>query len=327
MRNEAGSIRSFVNSLLEQSRKPDEIMIVDGASTDGTREILEEYAARGLLRVISQPCNIAEGRNLGIAAATGTHLAVTDAGCQVDPDWLKQIVYSFNSDPAPDVVAGNFLFETHTRFEEAVIRATFSNIHGETVTDRRFPSSRSVAFTKKAWERVGGYPEWLYAAEDTLFTIRLRQSGCRFAFAQKAFVRWRPRESWRALARQRINFSRGNARIGFRTKGFLSNLGTHALILLLLLVSPIWPIVATAALTLFIHHVYSKLWPQTKRSTLNDGWGMRLYVLCIMEFVRLANLYGYILGRWDRLTNAAYISNLKRYINATSVDDLPAEYI
>ena len=53
VRNEAGTIREFVDSLLEQSRTPDEILIVDGASTDGTREILEDYAARDLLRVIS----------------------------------------------------------------------------------------------------------------------------------------------------------------------------------------------------------------------------------------------------------------------------------
>ena len=46
VRNEKDTIVAFVDSLLKQSKKPEEIIIVDGASTDGTREILEKYDER-----------------------------------------------------------------------------------------------------------------------------------------------------------------------------------------------------------------------------------------------------------------------------------------
>jgi glycosyltransferase involved in cell wall biosynthesis len=322
VRNEAGTIRDFVDSLLTQTRKPDEILIVDGASTDGTREILEDYAARGLLRVISQPCNIAEGRNLGITAAIGTHLAVTDAGCRVEPDWLAQIAHCFDSDCQPDVVAGNFRFETHTPFEEAVVFATFQPNRDESETARYYPSSRSVAFTKAAWEKAGGYPEWLYAAEDTLFNIRMRQLGMRFVFCRDAIVRWRPRETWRALAKQRINFSRGNSRVGIGTAGYLINLQAHGLLLLLLLGSLWYPPLLAAALAVGAWHVRRRLWSQASKTTAGRGWRMRLRVLAVMEFVRIVNLYGFLRGRWDRLSDPSYIKRQTAYMGVTSVDDL-----
>src|SRR5574337_1466512 len=95
VRNEAGTIAAFVDSLLAQTHEPDQIIIVDGESTDGTLQILREYETRGQIRAISKPCNIAQGRNLGIAAATTTHLAITDAGCKVSSDWLEHIVRCF----------------------------------------------------------------------------------------------------------------------------------------------------------------------------------------------------------------------------------------
>jgi len=322
VRNEAGTIRDFVESLLTQTRKPDEILIVDGASTDGTREILEDYAARGQLRVISQPCNIAEGRNLGIAAATGTHLAVTDAGCRVDPDWLEQIARCFDADCQPDVVAGNFRFETHTPFEEAVIRATFQPNRDDTETARYYPSSRSVAFSKAAWEKAGGYPEWLYAAEDTLFNIRMRQLGFRFVFCRDAIVRWRPRETWRALARQRINFSRGNARVGIGTAGYLTNLKIHSQVVAALLAGVLHPLFILVALGLFGWHVRQHLWPQAVATTDPNDWKMRLRVLAVMEFVRLVNLYGFLLGRRDRQRDPSYVQRQVDYMGVATVDSL-----
>lgn len=331
VRNEKKTIGKFIESLLGQTHRADEIIIVDGASTDGTREILEEYAAQGLLRTISQPCNIAQGRNLGIAAATGTHLAVTDAGCQVDSNWLAEIMQCFNFSPAPDVVAGNFRFETHTPFEHAVVHATFQPNRDETETARYYPSSRSVAFTKIAWQKAGGYPEWLYAAEDTLFNIRMRQLGCRFVFCQNAIVRWRPRETWGALARQRINYSRGNARVGMGTAGYLINLYIHGLLAALLIAGLWFPVSIIAAIGLFVWHTRKHLWPQMIASTPSQDWRVRLRIISVMEFVRIVNLYGFLLGRWDRVSNKDYIRWQREYMGVTSVEGLdssgtPAHY-
>ena len=203
-----------------------------------------------------------------------------------------------------------------------MVRGTFQPNRDETETARYYPSSRSVAFTKAAWEQAGGYPEWLYTAEDTLFNIRLRQLGCEFAFCRDAIVRWRPRETWGALAKQRINFSRGNARIGVSTPGYLINLRSHGVMLALILASPWYHFLLLLALGLFGWHIYKRLWSQAVAVTPDNALGMRLRVLAVMEFVRVVNLYGFLRGRFDRLSDPSYIDNIQRYMGVASVDEL-----
>ncbi len=82
--NEEASIREVLDSLLNQSCQPEEIVIADGGSTDATCHIIrEEYQPRfpGLL-LIEVPGNIAKGRNQAILKAHQEIIAVTDAGCR-----------------------------------------------------------------------------------------------------------------------------------------------------------------------------------------------------------------------------------------------------
>ena len=96
VRNEKNTIVAFIDSLLKQSVKPAEIIIVDGASTDGTRETLEGYSKRDEIVLISQGCNIAQGRNLGVGRSRNNIIAITDAGCIVTPTWLENIEACFD---------------------------------------------------------------------------------------------------------------------------------------------------------------------------------------------------------------------------------------
>ena len=325
VRNEHSTIARLLDSLLTQSHKPDEILIVDGASTDGTLEILQDYAQRHGIRVISKACNIAEGRNMGIAAASGTYIAVTDAGCLVDADWLKELMICFATDESIDVVAGNFRFETRSQFEEAVVLATFQPNRDNTEAARFYPSSRSLALKKSAWVKAGGYPEWLYAAEDTLFNIRLRQIGCHFVFGQHAIVRWRPRETWSSLAKQRINFARGNGRVGIGTAGYVVNLKVHGAALVITMAGFWLPMLWLLAAAILFWHVRRHLWPQATLTTQGRAPLMRYRVLAVMEFVRLVTMYGYLLGRWDRARDASFVANQRRYMVVGSVEELEAQ--
>lgn len=322
VRNEKETIAEFVESLLKQTYRPDEIIIVDGASTDGTLETLQEYAKRGSITLISQDCNIAQGRNLGIVAVKTMYVAVTDAGCKVNKDWLREIVGCFVNNPGTDVVAANFQFETSSVFEESIVHATFRCRRDRKDLSPYHPSSRSVAFTRVAWERAGRYPEWLYAAEDTLLNVRLRQIGCNFVFCPNAFVQWRPREGWKALAKQRINFSRGNSRIGFGINGYIKSLRVHALILGFLALGVWQPVALLAALALFVWHARVSLWPQVAVNVSRDNLRMRFRVLLVMEFVRLVQIYGFLRGQWDRRFDKKFVDNQRNYMGVATVDEL-----
>ncbi len=323
VRNEKDSIVAFVDSLLEQSVSPAEIIIVDGASSDGTREILDGYAERGDIVLISQDCNIAEGRNLGIGRAVNSIIAVTDAGCIVTPTWLENILTCLEQNPQADVIAGNFRFICHSPFEEAVTLATFPPDRDGTEAARYYPSSRSLGFRKPAWEKAGGYPEWLSVAEDTLFNIRLRQLGCHFVFARDAIVRWRPRTTWRALARQRFNFARCNAQAGIGTQGYVINMKFHAAIVAPLALGLVSPWLMLLSLYPLSQHLGHNLLPQAKRAAQkSERPGMKLRVLLVMEFVRLVGMAGFLLGRLDRLRDGKYSDSQKQWMGVGSLDEL-----
>lgn len=327
VKNESGTITSFIESLLNQSLKPDEVIIVDGNSTDGTNEILRDFEIQKKIRLLTRDCNIAEGRNFAIERATNNYIAVTDAGCLVDENWLKEIASAFDGSDKPDVVAGNFEFQCHNAFEESIVLSTFNPERAQTETAIYYPSSRSVAFKKEAWEKAKGYPEWLYAAEDTLFNIRLRQLNFKFVFAKNAIVKWRPRETWKALAKQRFNFSRGNARVGIGTQGYLINIQYHGLILFFLLGSIIWPWMLFFSICPLFLHVKNNLWSQAKKASQKVTSPHVFWrILFVMEFVRFIGIAGFIRGRLDRLLDKKFIENQFLWMGVNTLDDLNEKY-
>src|SRR5205823_286196 len=131
----------------------DEVVIVDGGSSDGTWQLLEDWRERGLaLRPLRVPgANISRGRNEAIRVARGEVIAVTDAGVSLEPDWLAALIGPFEEDLSPDVVSGFFVADPKGVFERALGATTLPRPE-EIRPDRFLPSSRSVAFLKSAWE-------------------------------------------------------------------------------------------------------------------------------------------------------------------------------
>jgi glycosyltransferase involved in cell wall biosynthesis/arylsulfatase A-like enzyme len=324
VRNERAGIRDFVESLLGQTLLPDEVIIVDGASTDGTLEILREYEAAGRIKVISRPCNISQGRNLGVAAARNELIAATDAGCMADREWLAHIVRAFSSAERPDVVAANYAFDTHSDFELASVLATDAPDREATDQAKYHPSSRSIGFRRTAWQAAKGYPEWLYAAEDTLFNIRLRQLGFKFVFCREAMVRWRPRSDWKGVFRQHFNYGRGNGRIGLGLAGYLINLQYHALFAVLVGAAFSWPATLVAAAFVLVQHARRNLLSQAQRAEQAVGRRKLFWLtLALMEVVRIASLSGFVAGRLDRWRDARYVQAQLAWMGVDSVEPPP----
>jgi glycosyltransferase involved in cell wall biosynthesis len=208
--NEVGTLEALMDSIARQTLAADEVVIVDGGSTDGTVDALQRWSAPLPLRVLEAPgSNIAQGRNRAIEASSGTLIAVTDGGVRLEPDWLQQLQAALT--PAVDVVAGFFRPDPCTAFERALGATTLPAL--EDVKPASFlPSSRSVLLRRRAWERVGGYPEWLDYCEDLVFDLGLQRAGCRFGFAPRAIAWFRPRRSLTAFFRQYYLYARGDGK-------------------------------------------------------------------------------------------------------------------
>ena len=131
--NEGDGMRALLDALLGQTLQPDEIVIVDGGSRDETLQVLKAYAAQDpRIKVHVEPgVNIARGRNLAIARAEGDILAVTDGGCQPEPDWLRELLAPLQADPAVGAVAGRFIPLAQGRFEHYCGQMSVPDLGGE----------------------------------------------------------------------------------------------------------------------------------------------------------------------------------------------------
>lgn len=211
---ESKELRQFLDSLLGQTKRVSEIIIVDAGSTDGTLEILKDYEKRyENLHVIVKPgCSRAQGRNIGIAAARGNIIALTDAGCWVDKNWLVELTALFE-DKSVDVVAGFYVMEGDSPFQRAL--GPYLGVTREAWSEKFLPSARSMAFRKKVWEKVGGFPENLPdTAEDTVFNNELVKNSMKISRAEKATVHWGLPCSIGEAARKFYKYAEGDARSG-----------------------------------------------------------------------------------------------------------------
>ena len=84
--NEADNLDALFASVVAQTRLPDEIVVVDGGSVDGTVAVVERWLARGVpIVLVTVPgANISAGRNVAISRARSEIVAVTDAGVRLD---------------------------------------------------------------------------------------------------------------------------------------------------------------------------------------------------------------------------------------------------
>jgi glycosyltransferase involved in cell wall biosynthesis len=248
--NEKDSVSDWMESLFHQTRLPDEMIVVDGGSQDGTLELLREFAKQSPFPIIvlSEPgANIARGRNIAIAQARHPFIASADFGCRLHPDWLEKLVLPFECDPGTQVVAGWYRVIKSGRARLVLLGPALEEVNPQDF----LPSSRSLAFSKAAWEKAGGYPEWLtLTGEDTVFALELKRCCSKWAFAPEAVVDWQAPSSARAYWRKLFTWSIGDGESGFNARLYWHSLLRVALIACLTLI-----LTAAVITTVFIGQI------------------------------------------------------------------------
>jgi glycosyltransferase involved in cell wall biosynthesis len=225
--NDPEGVSAVLAALQEQTLPPDEVVIVDGGSSDGTAEVIEawcQHNSRSRMLGVTG-VNVAGARNAGIRAASGDWIACTDAGCEPLPGWLQAIAES--RDTGADFVAGVLLVDGQTAFQQALALTDYPSA-GELdgtptwvklahrVFGRRYEDDRVgggyMAFSRRAWELAGGFPEETEAAEDRAFTAAVISAGLTVVRNPRAAVRWAPPDTWRKDARQFFRYARSDVR-------------------------------------------------------------------------------------------------------------------
>jgi glycosyltransferase involved in cell wall biosynthesis len=229
--NERDSLSELLGSLLSQTRRPDEIVVSDAGSTDGTHELTTEVArSHPEIRLIHQQGNRSVGRNAAIGAATGDVIAATDGGCLAEPQWLEQLIEPLEH--GADFVAG-FYRPAGETLRSTCMGLVMVPVVEEVDPDEFLPSARSMAFRKAIWAEVGGFPEDTEFAEDTLFDERLVAAGYAPRFVQSAVVAWRPPAGFKALAATMYRWGRGDGLLRLRPNAYRFHLWRYGVPLLL----------------------------------------------------------------------------------------------
>lgn len=298
--NGADHLESFLGSLAAQTRAPDEVVIVDGGSTDGTASLLADAEA---VTLIEEPgANISRGRNVAIAAAAHEVIAVTDADCVLDPTWLEELLRPL--DEGADVAMGFYLPITD-RFLSQCLAAVNLPLDASEVDPATFmPSARSVAYRRGSIEAVGGYPEWLDIGEDMWVNHRWRELGLDLRFAPEAVVRWRLRSTLRATWLQYFRYARGDARGGLYPERHALRFGVYGGLVVALGSRRSWPkALAAAGAVAYARRPVRRAWHVMRDA--RERASAAVVVPALMAWLDSAKMAGYAAGLAERLRGSA----------------------
>jgi len=239
-------------ALPQQSRPPDEVIVVDNASrTDETRRVAENA---GAIYVREDRPGLDYARNTGARAAHGDVIAYTDDDVVVHARWLERLADAFDEErvwavtglvlPGSLQTDAECHFERHWGFGRGYLRKDFDTEVFEAQRREGFPAwdigaGASMAFRRETFERVGYFDERLDVGAagcsgDSEFWYRILSRGGVCRYEPAAVVFHFHRTSVDALARQIRAYMRGNAAsllVQFERTGDLGNLRHLCLVL------------------------------------------------------------------------------------------------
>ncbi len=215
-RNARALLEPTVRSVLEQEMPGLEYWVIDGASTDGTREYLEELAAIGVRTLSERDHGIADAMNKGVARAAGEYVAHLHAGDRYLPGALAAVAARLEAEPETDVMCG-WLVKREER-GDTIYRCDPGRLPWDMTVNHPATWTRRSVF-----ERLGGFEAAYPNAMDYEFFLRLHAAGCRFAVIEEplAFMTnagQSERSLWATLSETQA-IRRRHVRSGFARSG------------------------------------------------------------------------------------------------------------
>jgi glycosyltransferase involved in cell wall biosynthesis len=183
VRNQAHKIEQCLESVFAQSLPPDEVIIVDGHSTDRTVEKVQRFP----VKVFYQEYGAAgAARQIGVENATGEYIAFTDADCIPDKDWLKTLLAEFDE----GIVGvgggiehiGQGFWTKSTNLAFATFWGSARQLQGRKYKNKQFVDWRGIGcfngmYRREAILAIGGFNVNLLGADETELNRRLLKKG------------------------------------------------------------------------------------------------------------------------------------------------------
>jgi succinoglycan biosynthesis protein ExoA len=248
-RNEQDQIATCLGSILTQEPVPGgfEVIVADGMSDDGTREILQQFAKREKrLRVVDNPARIVSaGLNLALKVASGEIIVRMDAHTRYASDYVRQCVEVLRETNA-DNVGGPWVAEGKGLMGRAIATA-FQSPFAVGGARGHNPAYEGMVDTvylgcwpRHVFDRIGLFDEELVRNQDDEFNLRLARTGGKIWQSPRIRSRYNTRSSTFALFRQYMQYGYWKVKVIQKHKlpGSVRHLIPAGLILSLIILTP-----------------------------------------------------------------------------------------
>jgi glycosyltransferase involved in cell wall biosynthesis len=311
-RNERDYIQSCVRSVVGQDPpvRGFEIIVVDGMSDDGTRDILENLATQETrLRLIDNPAKIVStALNAGIRAARGNIIIRMDAHTQYAPDYIRQCLATLR-DTGADNVGGPWIAAGAGLVSRAIAAAFQSpfgagGARGHDATYEGWVDTVYLGcWPREVFERIGFFDEQLVRNQDDEFNLRLIRAGGKIWQSPRIKSWYIPRASLASLFMQYVQYGYWKVRVIQKHKipASVRHLVPGAFVLSLVLLSLLVPVWATArSILLVLVGTYAAVtFGASLVTARNKGYELFPMLMVIFVCFHVAYGYGFVRGICD----------------------------
>lgn len=181
--NEAAHLPACLHSLLAQTRLPDEILVVNNASTDATRAVAEQVPG---VRVVDEPrTGLVVARETGRHETTGDILVYLDADCRAPLMWIERVAHHFDRDAGLIALSARYRFydwdwwgRTLIRGYDFVVAPLTQLLVKHVLGIGTIFYGGNFAVRRAALDRIGGFDTSIeFHGEDTNLGRRLFRIG------------------------------------------------------------------------------------------------------------------------------------------------------
>jgi len=208
-RNELNYIKVCIDSILNQDYENLELLVCDGMSDDGTRDILASYLGNDKIKVLDNVAQITPiALNLGIQNATGEIIIIFGAHAIMNSDYVSKCIETFAIDHSIGC-AGGVLNQVNENDAAATISLAMSSIFGvgnayfRTGTKSGYVDTVAFgAYKKEVFEKIGFFDDELVRNQDDEFNFRVLQAGYKIYLNKEIQADYFVRGSFDKLWRQ-----------------------------------------------------------------------------------------------------------------------------
>jgi glycosyltransferase involved in cell wall biosynthesis len=229
IRNEYQNIRDTIDNILSQNYDLSkiEIIVIDGKSTDSTKNILMSYGDK--IKVLDNPQKyMPAGFNIGLSESNGSIIIMMGGHCILDKDYVKNCVNKLLNNEYACV--GGIIQNKSTNIKQEAISLALSSYFGVGGVDFRMKNTTGKlvdtiafgAYKRNVFNKIGSLDEELVKNQDDEFNYRLIQSGLQIWMDPIIKSLYKPRGSLIKLFKQYFSYGFYKLRLIQKRKGIPS---------------------------------------------------------------------------------------------------------